>query len=176
MSRDETKKILTVMLAAFPSYKPNDLGAVVALWTTMFQAEPYRVVEQALMAFIASDTSGFAPTVGQLKNIMVQEATKGEYGEMEAWALVRRAIGRSSYGAEEEFAKLPETIQLALGGPATLRAWAQDEDFNESVASSNFCRAYRNAIERRRRELAIRPVLVEAIEQIGAEKLLGGKI
>lgn len=63
--------------------------------------------------------------------------------EQEAWGLVANALKNSAYHSEQEFAKLPPEIQSVIHDPAQLKAWAIDDNFNESVVSSNFMRSYR---------------------------------
>jgi hypothetical protein len=63
--------------------------------------------------------------------------------------LVSKAIRNGYYGAEEEFAKLPEVVKKAVGNPANLRAWAHtDEQSIENVVQSNFLRTYRVVVKR----------------------------
>ena len=68
---------------------------------------------------------------------------------MEAWSLVRKAIGNGNYGSVEEFEKLPPTIQKAVGSADMIKRWAMS-DSNEvsTVIQSNFLRSYRTAVKR----------------------------
>ena len=108
----------------------------------------YNLVAMALKAYILSDTSGFAPSIGQLVS-KIQTLTKPqELSEMEAWSLVSKAIRNSGYNSVEEFANLPVLVQKAVGLPDQLRVWALDENYNEQVAASNFMRCYRTELNR----------------------------
>ena len=73
----------------------------------------YQQAQAALKAYAQTDTSGFAPSVGQLRAKVVELTTAAEMFEGEAWALVRRAIGRSAYYSSEEFAKLPKSSTIS---------------------------------------------------------------
>ena len=65
-------------------------------------------------------------------------------GEVEAWALVSKACRNGYYHAEEEFNKLPKTVQTTIGSPRMIREWSTlDESTLESVIASNFMRAYK---------------------------------
>lgn len=165
MTKLEAKKVMSVMLAAYPNYRPADIGAAVDVWADLLAGYPYRLVDAALRAYILTDTGGFAPSVGQIVDKMA--TLSGGYGqtESEAWAMVRKAIGNGSYHAEDEYAKLPEAVQKAVGSAEQLRLWAGDCGFNEGVESSNFKRAYRAAVERER-EAAKLP---EALRRLAAE-------
>ena len=136
------------MVDSYPNYKPNDISETVDVWNMMLSDYDYNLVAMALKTYILSDTSGFAPAIGQLVS-KIQAITKPkELSEMEAWALVSKAIRNSGYNSVEEFAKLPPLVQKAVGLPEQLRIWALDENYNEQVASSNFMRCYRNELAR----------------------------
>ena len=90
----------------------------------VFADEPYAVVESALMAFVSSDTKGFAPAPGALKAIIAQTATESQVTPMAAWGLVSKALKNSLYGYKDEFAKLPQDVQTAIGCAEQLRDWA----------------------------------------------------
>lgn len=150
MTRDETKKILMRIQSVFPNWKPTaDLRFVVDTWCEYFEEHSYEQVLVALKAYILSDTSGFAPSIGQLVEKMQMINQPEELNEMEAWHLVSKAIRNGYYGAEEEFSKLPPLVQKAVGSHEQLRQWAQtDIDSVENVIQSNFMRTYRAVVER----------------------------
>jgi len=148
MTRDETKQLLMRIDVTFPSWKPKDLGLLVDVWQEEFADYPYQVVLSALKAFISSDRQGFAPAIGQIKGMIVDMQDmldENNLSEMEAWALVSRAIRNSAYGAQEEFDKFPKLIQRAVGSPQNLKAWGLDDNYNENVAQSHFLSAYKSA-------------------------------
>ena len=150
MDREETKKIIRIMCASYPNYKPADISETIDVWASMLSEYSYEHIAAALKTYIATDTSGFAPSIGQLiqkANSLVKK--DGELNEIEAWTLVSKALRNGYYGAEEEFAKLPPTVQKAVGSPAQLRMWATtDESSVESVISSNFMRTYKAEVKR----------------------------
>ena len=136
------------MVDSYPNYKPNDISETVDVWYMMLSDYDYNIVAMALKAYILSDTSGFAPSIGQLV-AKIQTLTKPhELSEMEAWSLVKKAISNSAYDYVEEFNKLPPIIQKCVGSSYQLKCWALDEYFNEQVASSNFVRSYRTMVAR----------------------------
>lgn len=149
MNREETKKILRIMVDSYPNYKPVDMAETIDVWQMMLEDFSYQQVAMALKAYIMSDTSGFAPSIGQLVGKMQMISTPNELNEMEAWALVSKAIRNGYYGAETEFAKLPEMVQKAIGQPSQLRQWAHsDMESIETVIQSNFMRSYRMVVKR----------------------------
>lgn len=144
MTRDETKQVLMIIQATYPNYKPPDRTVAINAWTMALEEYPYKAVEIALKAYIKTDTSGFAPSPGQViqKIHIAEEYT--ELSEMEAWTLVARALRNGIYGADTEFDKLPRAVQKAAVSPDNLRSWAMaDTDSVETVIQSNFLRTYR---------------------------------
>ena len=124
----EAKKIIAVMLVSFPNFKPTDVDSMTETWADMLSEYSYSQVSMALKAYIVSDTSGFAPAIGQLVGKIQTISQPQELNEMEAWSLVSRAIRNSTYNSVEEFAKLPPMVQKAVGLPDQLRTWAMDEN------------------------------------------------
>lgn len=162
MTREETVKIIRIMVDSYPNYKPNNISETVDVWYMMLSDYDYNLVAMALKAYILSDTSGFTPSIGQLVS-KIQTITKPhELSEMEAWSLVSKAIRNSGYNSVEEFAKLPPLVQKAVGLPDQLKIWALDENYNEQVISSNFMRCYRNELARND-ELSKMPSEVKAL-------------
>lgn len=150
MTRDEVIDLQMVMQAAYPNYKPPDKTVAVNTWLMMLEEYDKRSVMMAIKAYIATDTSGFAPSIGQVIDKIKSITTPKSMSEIEAWSLVRKAISDSGYNATARFNELPVTCQRAVGSPAQLRMWAQDTEFNENVVSSNFMRCYRSEIARQR--------------------------
>lgn len=149
MTRDETKKILMVMQASFPNYHPVDPAATLNTWELMLQEYTYEQISMALKAYILADTTGFAPSIGQLVEKVSVICAPNELNELEAWALVSKALRNGYYGAEQEFDKLPSLVQKAVGQPSQLRQWSQtDSESVENVIQSNFIRTYRAVLKR----------------------------
>ena len=150
MTREETVKIIRIMVDSYPNYKPNNISETVDVWHMMLSEYTYEQISVALKAYILSDTSGFAPSVGQLVDKMKTVTTPQELNEMEAWALVCDALRNSGYNYAEEYAKLPPLVQKAVGLPTQLQAWALTENLNKDVVGSNFMRCYRIEVERQK--------------------------
>lgn len=149
MTREEVKKIIMIMSASYPNYKPQDLTMTVDTWHMMLEDYAYNQVALALKAFVISDTKGFAPSVGQLIDKLQKISQPEELNEMQAWTLVSAALRNGYYGAEEEFYKLPPLVQKAIGAPAQLRNWSQTGmESIENVVQSNFLRTYRAVLQR----------------------------
>ena len=152
------------MVDSYPNYKPNNISETVDVWQMMLSDYDYNLVAMSLKAYILSDTSGFAPSIGQLV-AKIQKLTKPqELSEMEAWSLVKKAI--DSYDYVENFHKLPPIIQKCIGSAYQLKCWALDEDFNEQVASSNFARSYRVMVARQEEYIKMPHEIKEVISAV----------
>ena len=148
MTREDTIKILSVLRGAYPAFyrdiTKQEAESTIALWESMFDEEPYELVAAAVKAFISGDGKGFPPAIGQIKERIRQITAPEEMTEQEAWALVSKALRNSTYGSEEEFAKLPQEVQAVVHDPGQLKQWAMSPaDEVETVIASNFMRSFR---------------------------------
>ena len=146
MTVQETAKVFKVLQGAYPNWKPSK--DTLAAWAALFTDEPLEMVVAGVKAFIACDTKGFAPSIGQIKDIIHKPIC--EMTESEAWALVRKAISNGIYGYEEEFKALPVVVQKAVGSPMQIHHWAMLTEGIDTVVVSHFTRNYRLQIERQK--------------------------
>ena len=145
MTKQDIYQLFGLLQAVYPdAFRGlSDSAAQVKLnvWQDIFRDDPPEQVMAAARTFISRDKKGFMPVPGQLKEIL---AGDNAMGEQEAWALVTKALRRSTYYSHEEFEKLPQPIRRALGTADTLRSWAQvNVSELETVISSHFKRDYR---------------------------------
>lgn len=165
MDREETKKIIRIICASYPNYKPADISETIDVWSNMLSEYSYEHIAVALKSYIATDTSGFAPSVGKLIQKANSLVGNGELNEIEAWTLVRKALRHDYEQAEKEFNKLPEMVQKAVGNPYQLCLWAtSDIKSVETVIASNFMKTYKTEVQRAE-EYARLPEDVKAIMQ-----------
>lgn len=145
MTKQDIYQLFGLLQAVYPdAFRGlSDTAAQVKLnvWQDIFRDDPAEQVMAAARTFISRDKKGFMPVPGQLKEIL---AGDNAMGEQEAWALVTKALRRSTYYSHEEFEKLPQPIRRALGTADTLRSWAQvNVSELETVIASHFKRDYR---------------------------------
>jgi hypothetical protein len=149
MTREETVKIIRIMSDCYPNYKPNNLSETVDVWQMMLDEYSYNQVSIALKAYVTSDTSGFAPSVGEIVAKIQLVSQPQELDGMAAWGLVSKALRNGTYGAVEEFNKLPPLVRQAVGIPDNLKNWAtSDYQTIETVIQSNFLRTYETIVKR----------------------------
>ena len=178
MTLEETVDVLNIIKLAYPNFYGTkgaadlDKREICKLWATMFAEDDFDSVLAAVKTYIATDTTGFGPTVGQLKDLERRLTHRDAMTEAEAWGLVSKAISNGLYGAGEEFAKLPPLLQRLVGSPAQLGEWARmDSAAVQSVVASNFQRAFRVAQEREDWQKNLPPDVRELIEAVAPKNL-----
>lgn len=162
MNQTDAVCLLRSISSAYPRFfrdtSKEQAQKMAQVWADLL---PDKTLEEMMIVarvFIRSDTSGFPPTIGQLMALLPPD--KEELGENEAWALVRSAISRSRYNAQEEFGKLPKMVQKCLGGHELLTDYAEmDVGQLETVVASGFKRNYRDEAAKAREKRKLPPRL-----------------
>lgn len=170
MERDEFKQLVKGMKAVYaqPTFIPDQDAFNV--WYELLKDLQYKHANIAIQKYMLTEV--FPPTIASIRKIASEVVQKppDEISELEAWNIVRKAIGNSGYHAEEEFAKLPKVCQLAVGSPANLREWAMmDSDTVGTVEQSHFIRNYRTMAKRIAEDNCIPEGLRNLIEQSRTE-------
>ena len=109
---------------AIKTYFPRDnvlpTEHAMSLWYEGLKDLPYQIVSIALKKYV--QTNKFSPTIADIREQaeqLNQNNQKTDLNENEAWTLVLKAIQRSGYYSEEEFAKLPKIIQRTIGSSSS---------------------------------------------------------
>ncbi len=144
MTREDVKKLLMMTECYFPTFRlnPNKVSFTVELWWKVLGEYQYSQIEQALLSYVATDVSGFAPTPGKLIDLVTRIRPSDTLNSNEAWSLVSKAIRNGAYNAKAEFDKLPPAVQKAVGSPHDLFVMATNPEYNEDVEKSHFTRVY----------------------------------
>lgn len=171
MTREETIKVLAVLKAAYPAFyrgmKADELNGIVNLWASQFEGDDYKTVGAAVQAHIATDTKGYPPHIGAIKEAIRKITQPDEMSEMEAWGYVASALRNSGYNSVAEFDKLPPVVRRIVGSPSQLREWAMmDSDTVQSVVQSNFMRSYRARAQSEQEYLALPAEVKETMAQL----------
>lgn len=146
MTRDETKKLVMLIGGVYQNFKPTNLSFTIDVWNAVIGDFDYKVLENAFVEYAHDDTSGFAPTPGQLIHIAFKKNVKLKTAQ-EAWSLVQKAMSNSIYNSQEEFNKLPVNVQRAVGSASRLRELAMTENLNQQVEFSIFAKTYEEVVE-----------------------------
>lgn len=177
MTKNEARKIIAVLIVSYPNFKPVDVELMTNTWAEMLEDFTYEQANLGLKAYIRSDTSGFAPSIGQLIEQINKFTHPEELNEMEAWALVSNALRNGYYHAEDEFGKLPSLVQKAVGNPSNIRNWAQTNNLSvENVIQSNFIKTYRLLVMREGENRKLPKNMQEMIEDVNKCVVVGHKV
>lgn len=166
MTSEETMKLLRAITAVYPNYNPKDMKDTAEIWTMILADLPFSAVFAAFRSY-TDEGHEFAPNAGQLRALL-KNVTSTEMSDGEAWGLVLKAMQRSTYYSQEEFDKLPEDVQKAIGSPEYLRSLALSDSESLSVEESHFYRNYRVEKERRRQIENLPSGARKSIEQMRA--------
>ena len=153
MTRDEFKILVKGMKAVYAQQTFLPDKDAFDMWFALLQDLPYKLANVAIQKHML--TEKFPPTPAEIREKAAQmiEVPETEMSELEAWALVRKAIRNSGYHAQEEFDKRPEACREAVGNAANLEEWAKmDYEKVESVGQSHFIRNFRTAVLRIKEE------------------------
>lgn len=160
METNETLKILSILELTFQNFMSKMDSAkkkeLVTVWTQFLSDQEYSIISNAVAAYIMTDTTGYAPTIGQIRTKAYDLTHEPGMTELDAWSCVLKAMGNSMYYSVEEHAKLPPEVRSSVT-PEQLKDWAivDMEKFGE-VLASNFQRSFR-ARSKNYRENAMLP-------------------
>lgn len=175
MTRQETYQVMALLQATYPdSFRGmSDAAAQVKvnLWAELFADEPAAVVSAAVKAYVATDTRGFMPVPGQIKERIALMDGENSMTAQEAWNKVLDATKNSTYGCQEEFQKLPPRIQRVVGSAVRLKDWAMCDARELRAIGSGFQKSYQELTARAKDTQKI-PAAVRKALADGTEKKL----
>lgn len=166
MTKDETAKILATISALYPNFKVDNKAVAINAWHLILEDHEYADISKAIKLYANTVDDQFAPSVNKLIALTRKPAELTQMNEVTAWRLVRKAIGRGIYYSREEYEKLPEEVQQAVGDPEQIRQWAMLESSEiDTVIQSNFKRRF-ETMQKRRLEIEAMPAeMQELIKQ-----------
>lgn len=165
MILNEVAEILAKIEALYPNFHPADKKRTLAIWTDVLYQESAEDINKALKIY-SREPHEFAPTAGQLIGI-VRKYKPQELTISGAVNSLKEALKNATYGAEDEFKRLPRAVQLAVGSPAEIRRLSR-EGFN-NYAEMTFVKRFeeiQDVMLVRKNELAIRGG--EQVKRIGS--------
>lgn len=167
MTRDEAKYIIRIIKESYPNWNPENLSDTIDIWATVLADESFEAIKFGLLNYIKSDTKGFAPSIGQIRN-SANVVLSHDYDDTEEMiALVRKAVKNGSYGSQMEYDALPPMLQRAVGSPENIKAWALiDSQEFENVQLSHIRRSYRAIKENEKQKSRLKPIDSERLLEI----------
>lgn len=153
MDKAEAGKLLLEIDAAYPKYldkvTPAKMQAMANMWALVLENFSLKEAERGLASYVATDTTGFAPSPGQIIARIRAFNHEASMSAEEAWRVVEMAVQHALRDAQETYNAFPDAIKMAIGSPGALRDMAMlDTQQLETVEHSQFIRAY-NTIQTR---------------------------
>ncbi len=119
MKKEETKQILTALREMYPNSFTNHTKEgswlVLEMWHDILKNEDARLVRAALRKCVEENTTNFAPTIGQIRNKMLDMVQIKEMDAEEAWNIARgfwsSIPSDNAWEIEADWNKLPKAIK-----------------------------------------------------------------
>lgn len=153
MTRDETKQLLILITTTYPNFRLNSPEQAVDVWHKIFEPDDYRLIENAFLAYVRNDATGFAPSPGKL-HMMIAEKVVKDYSDGEILDMLIFAARNANYGFEDEFNKFPPLLQKAVGTATVVRSWGTMEQKDLEYTHNIILRAYKELVTREKKGLA----------------------
>lgn len=122
MTRDEVRAMMKFFNAAYRNfYDGSNPTDVLEVWASCFKDDDKDIVARACNNYVKHNQ--YPPTIAgiieQMRLITEKET------DTDLWSLIQKAVRNGTYGAKEEFEKLPPECQSFVGSPASLKELAQ---------------------------------------------------
>lgn len=171
MTRDDTKKMILYLHTAYKGFcEDKDLKMVVDVWHDAFKDDDVKLVSKATQNYV--NTNEYYPTIAGIRkqiNLLKEKET-----DTDLWALIEKAARNGTYGAVEEFEKLPPECQSFIGSPAALKDLAQvDTGTMNTVVKGQFLKRVGDIKERQEVQRGLPAEVRKAIEESKVRMLEG---
>lgn len=152
MNKEETQKILTILRVNYPNNfksvaNKNDMDLIVDTWNIQFKNYTLDEVFNAIMSIIATDTSGFAPSIGRIKDELNKKYKDSVMTDEEAWSIVLNSAKCNPTKARTNFETLPGNIKKAVKHPKFLESLGYADKKNQGTFKKDFVKNYNDIIE-----------------------------
>lgn len=147
MEKVDVIKLLGYIKASYPQWARNlkaaDASIMIEVWTDALVDCNPEYVRAAAKAHVTSEK--WPPSIAEILERVRLISSGGNRGMtgMEAWSLVRVAIKNGNYHSKEEFERLPEIVQTAIGNHHSIKEWAaMAVPELETVVQSQFIKSF----------------------------------
>ena len=152
MNKEETQKILTILRVNYPNNfksvaNKNDMDLIVDTWDIQFKSYTLDEVFNAIMSIIATDTSGFAPSIGRVKDELNKKYKDSVMTDEEAWSIVLNSAKCNPTKAKSNFEALPGNIKKAVKHPKFLESLGNANISSQGIFKKDFVKNYNESIE-----------------------------
>lgn len=152
MNKDETQNILTILRVNYPNNfksvaNKKDMNLIVNTWGLQFKGYTFDEVYKAIMSIMANDTSGFAPSIGRIKEELNKKYKDCVMSSEEAWSIVLNKAGCNPIKARANFEMLPGNIKKAVKHPKFLESLGNANISSQGTFKKDFVKSYKETIE-----------------------------
>lgn len=159
MTREDTSKLLTLITQTYPNFKLTDPKMAVAMWQKILENDDPLAIQNALIDYARTDTSGFAPTPGKLHMMVVGESTSDSDSTLnEIVAEFEQAARNGIYGSQTEFNRFSAIARKAIGSPNTIHRWATMDDKSRQIDITRTAQVYIQLTEKAKQDVAVRRI------------------
>lgn len=93
MTETDAKKIIASMMVSFGNYRPIDVDYVAREWSKYLSGYTYEEISSALKEYILTEKTGFAPSIGQLVNLVKEQKERKYFEKLERMLIANAYIG-----------------------------------------------------------------------------------
>lgn len=152
MNKDETQNILTILRVNYPNNfksvaNKKDMNLIVNTWVLQFKDYTFDEVYKAIMSIMANDTSGFAPSIGRIKEELNKKYKDCVMSSEEAWSIVLNKASCNPIKARANFEMLPGNIKKAVKHPKFLESLGNANISSQGTFKKDFVKSYKETIE-----------------------------
>lgn len=171
MTKDEVRNMMKYFQSAYKTfYEGSNLSEVLIAWYDAFKDVDKSEAQIAARNYVRSNE--YPPTIAGVFKQLDLIRQPDSYTDL--WALIAKAARNSTYGAAEEFDKLPPICRSFVGSAANLKDFGQiDQGTLQTVVKSQFVKAAPQIRERQNVQYSLPAEVRMAIEN-AKRKLLEG--
>ena len=153
MTKEEIKQILTYLKVQYPHSfdhlkTDEEANMYVAIWNDAFKEEDARLVQAAVKKLCYNNTSGFAPTIGQIREKMLEltgiRLMDGEEAFNEGRRLWSHLGTRNPSEVKERYMQLSEGTRRMLSIDDIIRLADMQTNDVMNYEKPRFLRDYKN--------------------------------
>lgn len=150
MTVKDTKMMLKVLSANYADfYKGTSEEDVLQLWSVTFEKDDAELVAKGVMNCI--NTTGFRPTIYDIRVRMAKSKIKGQLTPTEAFQQISKAVNKvfDRQSAADEYNRLDPIVRKVVGFPEQLISWSRvSEEAFQTVIMSAIRESYKEFAKR----------------------------
>lgn len=173
MTRQEFGSLITIIRSVYRDKDFLSDMSEMEVWYSFLK--DYSFGESKIAVTKLATSSKWIPSIAEIVEQirLLHETVTGSDGDSELWALIVSASKNSTYGAVDEFNKLPEQCRKFLGSASVLKDFGQiDPNTLQTVVKSQFMKAIPSIRKKTDYNSGLPLEVREVIENAKAQRLL----